>query len=646
MDKSGISSLDLKFLKKELLKHLAGGIFKKVYQYHGIDGYQFIFEIYSPESKEEKNLLLYVDKSKAYLTKAKPDAPTEPPSFCMFLRKNLSQQKIRDIRQYKFDRILEIHTDNNILILEFFSKGNVILCDSFQKIIMPFDLQSWKDRQIKPKLPYKYPPTTADPFEIDLDELRNLASKTEKNLVSFLAVSLGFGGDYANEVCKLANLDPQKPANKASLEDLAILHKTIENFGKKELSSTIYENFISPFPLEIFKDKRRKETLSFSEALEEFFSGREEEKIKSKQEQEEKKSEDKVQRILESRKEAVEKHGLAEKELKQIADDIYNNYQLVDTILLQIKRAIFSGKSWPEIKQYIQTLPESKAVKEIREREGIVVVSLSGKEVSLDFRKSVEENAGRFYENVKHERSKKEGAILSLGKIVKEEKKPEIKVAVKRLRKKWYEKFRWFFSSSGFLVVAGRDANDNEKIVKKHAETGDVLFHADIHGAAFVLIKNQGKPIDQITIKEASEFSAANSKAWTKNIGSVDVFSFKPEQATKPVHLPKGSFVIEGPREWFKDLELKLSIGVKIDKEKNEAKIISGPVMSVRSYSNYFVTIKPGYKESLDLAREIKNKILLKSKPEDKFLIDKIPLEDIQRCIPSGKGDIEEGTGL
>ena len=82
------------------------------------------------------------------------------------------------------------------------------------------------------------------------------------------------------------------------------------------------------------------------------------------------------------------------------------------------------------------------------------------------------------------------------------------------------------------------------------------------------------------------------------------------------------------------------------DEEKNEAKIISGPVMSVRSYSNYFVTIKPGYKESLDLAREIKNKILLKSKPEDKFLIDKIPLEDIQRCIPSGKGDIEEGTGL
>ena len=175
MDKSGISSLDLKFLKKELLKHLAGGIFKKVYQYHGIDGYQFIFEIYSPESKEEKNLLLYADKSKVYLTKTKQDAPTEPPSFCMFLRKNLSGQKIRDIRQYKFDRILEIHTDNNIIILEFFSKGNVILCDSFQNIIMPLDPQSWKDRQIKSKLPYKYPPTTADPFELDLDELRNLS---------------------------------------------------------------------------------------------------------------------------------------------------------------------------------------------------------------------------------------------------------------------------------------------------------------------------------------------------------------------------------------------------------------------------------------------------------------------------------------
>ncbi len=643
MDKSGISSLDLKFLKKELLKNLAGGIFKKVYQYQGIDGYQFIFEIYSPISKEEKNLFLYVDKSKIYLTKSKQDAPTEPPSFCMFLRKNLSGQKIRDICQYKFDRILEIHTDENILIFEFFSRGNVILCDSFKKIIMPLDLQSWKDRQIKPKLPYKYPPTSSDPFELDLQELISLASKTEKNLASFLAVSLGLGGDYANEVCKLANLDPQKPANRASLEDLAILHKTIENLGKREPSPAIYENFISPFPLEIFKDKKPKSGPSFSEALEEFFSGKEEGKIKSIQEKEERSQEEKVQRILESRKQAVEKHEKAEQELKQIADDIYNNYQFVDSILLQIKKAIFSGKTWPEIKQEMQKLPESKSIKEIREKEGIVVVVLSGKPINLDFRKSVEENAARFYENVKHERSKKEGAILSLEKTVQEEKKPETKIPVKRPRKKWYEKFRWFFSSSGFLVVAGRDAKDNENIVKKHAESQDLLFHADIHGAAFVLIKSQNKPIDEITIKEASEFSAANSKAWAKNIGSVDVFSFKPEQATKPVHLPKGSFVIEGPRQWFKDLELKLSIGVKIDREKNTASVVSGPVMSARKYSTYFLTIKPGYKESLDLSRDIKNKLLLKSKPEDKFLIDKIPLEDIQRCIPSGKGDIEEG---
>ncbi|HDD72636.1 MAG TPA: DUF814 domain-containing protein, partial [Candidatus Aenigmarchaeota archaeon] len=214
------------------------------------------------------------------------------------------------------------------------------------------------------------------------------------------------------------------------------------------------------------------------------------------------------------------------------------------------------------------------------------------------------------------------------------------------VKKKWYEKFKWFFSSDGFLVIAGRDATQNEIILKRHAEPHDLVFHADIPGAAFVVVKTQGMDVPDETKKEAAEFAAAHCKAWNKGLGTVDVFSVKREQVSKSPpsgeYLPKGSFMIYGEREWYRDLELKLAIGVKVDRENNTARVLSGPVMAMRRNSDYFVTIKPGFKKSLELARTVKNKILVRASPEDKFIIEKIPLDEFQIVIPAGMGDVAE----
>ena len=48
----------------------------------------------------------------------------------------------------------------------------------------------------------------------------------------------------------------------------------------------------------------------------------------------------------------------------------------------------------------------------------------------------------------------------------------------------WFEKFKWFISSENYLVISGRDAQQNELLVKKYLRTGDVYVHADIHGAS------------------------------------------------------------------------------------------------------------------------------------------------------------------
>ena len=53
----------------------------------------------------------------------------------------------------------------------------------------------------------------------------------------------------------------------------------------------------------------------------------------------------------------------------------------------------------------------------------------------------------------------------------------------------WFEKFHWFISSDGYLVVGGRDAQQNEILVKRFMTQHDIFVHADIHGAPCVIIK-------------------------------------------------------------------------------------------------------------------------------------------------------------
>ena len=98
MEKSEITSLDLRFLVKELKDTLMEGIVRKIYQYeYRLDkkkSHQFLFEIFI---KNKGNQWLYVDKNKIFLTTYKKPSPMKPPDFCLFLRKHMNNSKIIDL---------------------------------------------------------------------------------------------------------------------------------------------------------------------------------------------------------------------------------------------------------------------------------------------------------------------------------------------------------------------------------------------------------------------------------------------------------------------------------------------------------------------------------------------------------------------
>jgi predicted ribosome quality control (RQC) complex YloA/Tae2 family protein len=682
--KTEITSLDLRFLVKELRKTLAGGLVRKIYQYGKTSkSKQLFFEVFVPSKGA---FWLYIDEGKIFLTKFKKAVPTEPPNFCMFLRKHVMGRKVKDIRQHGFDRIVEIEIGDNVLIVELFHPGNFILTDSTQQIIMPLEVQKWKDREIRPRRPYKYPPKPTDPFGMDLDDLRTSVLRSDKKLIAHLAKTFSLGSVYAKEVVWRADIDPETPSKDLKISQLVALQNAIDSIPKQSLDPSIYDDFVSAFPLQSIT-KFPKKTKTFSEALDEFFSYQQIEVVKETKEREVKEEKEKVERIVTQQTEAGEKWERIERESKEIADRIYSHYSTVEGALAGIRKARDSGLSWDEIKEKIPTedTPEAESIKEIREGDGVVILNLGGLDVEIDITKTVEENAAKYYEEAKWARRKMGGLEEAMEdhkekleeaksreekageedfkervfptekreyEEEKEEEEGEIVIATgpeekeRRPRKKWYEKFRWFFTSDGLLVVAGKDATSNENLIKKHADNNDIIFHADIHGAAFVVIKTQGMEVPDESRKEAAEFAAAHCKAWNKGIGNVDVFSVKPEQVSKSPpsgqSLPKGSFMIYGERVWYRDLELKLAIGVKIDREEGVSRVLSGPVMAMRKHTDYFVTIKPGFKKSLELARTVKNKILVKSSPENKFIIENTPLDEFQALIPAGTGEVAE----
>ena len=185
-------------------------------------------------------------------------------------------------------------------------------------------------------------------------------------------------------------------------------------------------------------------------------------------------------------------------------------------------------------------------------------------------------------------------------------------------------------------MIAGKNAEQNELLLKSHAEPDEWCFHADVKGAAFTVIKNSGQEPPEQTKKEAAEFAAANSKAWTRGMGSVHVFSVQRKSLSKTpptgMHLEKGSFMVYGQRVWYRNIPLRMAVNAN-----PQGEIYSGPESSVKGYS---VILVPGTKKASDLSREIKSEFLKQSKPKDLPSLQRLSLDEIARHVPFGFGEI------
>lgn len=648
-------------------------IYTIVHELQGIVGYQvekiyqlsqdeILIRIKNVDTREKKNI--FVRNSKFIcLTNREFEKPIRPSTFAMALRKYLSNGRITSVAQHEFDRIIKVKIGRkegeHTLVFEFFSNGNIILVDPDGKIIIPLLRQTWKDRKVKGREPYVPPPSQVNPFDLTLEDFIVSLKKSDADLVRTLAVNLNLSGVIAEEVCFRANVD--KNLRIKDLDDELIkkvynaLSEFLNLFKNKKFEPLFVKKDdeiidILPFKFESYSGVSFEKTFSMVEGLSEFIKV---EKVEIEKEEEPvDKLIGKLQRQLTQQEENIKK--LRDKiEFKKFEGDlIYLNFQDVENLLKDINRVLDLKDKDVGVKE----INDRDIVKVFDPVKNLLIVNLrdiSNKvfEVKLDFRKSASENAEKSYEDLKKFKSKLKGAEKSAVKTrleldlvlkkknLKDKKQERINKKVERKEKKfWFERFRWFISSDGNIVVGGRDAKSNEIVVKKYLKEGDRYAHADVQGAPSIVIKSRNIwdekiDISEKTLKEACVFAACFSKAW-KQFAEAQAYWVLPEQVSKTAQsgefVPHGAFVIRGKRNYCR-CKLEVAVGkIIVD---DVSKIMCGPVDAVKKYTDKYVVLTPGDIKKSDAARMLSR-------------VFDVNVESLDQVLPPGGVTIVDAVGV
>jgi len=674
--KKEFSSFDVAVVVHELKDAITNSRVNNIYQF---DAKTLLFKLHKTDCPPLR--LVMEAGRRLHLTAYALEPPHVPPAFCMALRKHLRGAWITNVEQYEFERIVTVYFKTKTavmrLILELFGEGNIILTGEKGEILQALIFKRMRDRNILRYEIFQFPPSSgANPFKVTREELeRVLKDLGEVEVVRAMARFLGVGGIYAEEILLRADVEKTKHCSAltdsevgAIFDGLQSLLSTVSSF-KTEPNIVLAEDGsfldVVPFKLKRYEALRSQPYGSFNEALDEFYlkATAAQKAVASIEVDKLKQEAERLKRVIAEQEQALREDEAKAERDRCIGDAIYAHSREFQALLDRFAMAKREGKDWHALISEITAAKKESFVESFDARNLVVNVCIDDLHFSLNLRRTLFENAAEYYERGKKAKQKSAGALTALeesrrklaeieqniseAEALKTVKPMEVmKELVKRKvkRKEWYEKFRWFRSSDGFLVVAGKDAVSNEVLVKKHAKPDDAVFHADVTGAPFVVVKTEGKAPSEQALREAGEFAAAFSRAWREGAGSADVYWVKPSQLSKSgpsgEYVPHGAFAVSGKRNWMRSVPLKLAIGVV---ENGKVSFIGGPVEAVKAKTSAYVTIMPGDLAGKEFLKQVLQALMVKLPKEQREKAGKASVERIREFVPYTKGTLIKG---
>jgi predicted ribosome quality control (RQC) complex YloA/Tae2 family protein len=584
--------------------------------------------------REHARFFLLIENGKrAHLTAALPHPPKFPPPFAMLLRKHISGGRILSITQYGIQRIVTIdigkHGTEYHLVVELYDEGNVVLCDQQYTIIQPMRPQRFRERDVVAGVPYVFPPP--DPSTFSQEEFRRYLLAEDRDLVRALAVGVMLGGTYAEELCRRAGIEKTIPAREADASVVyRELHRLIDEVSQ-EIAPLRHGNAVLPAGGEA--PAAGDGLPAFNQALDWFYppvpeAEAEAAKVAEKLGRQE--------RIRARQAELLSRYEGRVAKNERIVELMYGSYPLLQEIITALEKAS-STKSWQEISQILAAQDSGPATKILSVNPAGASVDVDiGERVTLFVHDGLEASIGRYFEANKKLRKKIAGARAAMERPLAAKERKAARAAI--MKRRWYHRFRWFSTSDGVLVLGGKDASQNEELVRRYMEGGDLFVHADVHGASVVIVKGATGRMDEV-----AQFAASFSGAWRSGHFSADVYAARPAQVSKTPesgeYISRGSFVVRGEREYFRDVPLAVAIGLQ---REPEVAVIGGPPSAVSARTDLFVTLVPGTFEPNDMARKLLRVLRDRLGDEAKGLRGVLSAEAIAAFIPPGGSDMVE----
>ncbi len=183
-----------------------------------------------------------------------------------------------------------------------------------------------------------------------------------------------------------------------------------------------------------------------------------------------------------------------------------------------------------------------------------------------------------------------------------------------------YTKYRWFYTSSGKLVVGGRSAIQNDELLKRLKETGKdfIVMHTHAPGSPFTVIVAEKIKIKSQDIEETAIFTGCFSRAWreAKKTTIVDIFSLS--QLAKARHMKPGTWGVKGVIE-----QRTVSLELALVKQKDILRAV--PEITLKKKKDILFKIQPGKTDKAAMALKLQVEL-----PHD------LNQEELLTALPAG----------
>ena len=594
---------------------------------------QFILKL---TNKKEKVFIKLVSGFRFHTIDDKPDECKQMPNtFTQKMRKHMNNKRLTGITQLGLDRIVDFKFGEREfayhIILEIYSTGNVILTDNDYKIL---------------SLQRKY---VNNEINISVGEVYDISYY---NQIQFL------DKEKVEEWLKTGSMDlmeKQSPFSQLGKQFLSNYRyedwkMIIEDYKNLDLRSGYLTNqTYSPFPN---NDDKTKTYENFDEMVCEFYKTEQNNSKKN----EKKNGKNKINKYERAKKEFEKRVQNMDKKMNKNevkANWLYENATTLDFIIDKVNEM---DRNYVEDYFDGNGLYENFGKISYNKKDNKLVFEKMG--VEIDCGKSAYANGDAYFSSKKAIKKKYDKTVESGGKAMdklrkNEEKREEKKKMDKEFeyeeRSFWFQDYNWYIMDNRYLMIGGKNADQNEELVKKYMEKNDKYIHGDFFGSSSVIVKDMKRNnLEEIPLQvllRAGDLLVCMSNNW-KVSRSENSYYVNPEQVSKTApsgeYLTKGSFMIRGQKNYLPNSNLELGVGILfVDGKGDEIEYISKPegnkkykscipvlgsFRDMRSKYKYVVKIKPGNQKQGKIINGILSRFMKQKDANDceRFLIKKV----------------------